>query len=155
MHAFVSLSFADILAEARKYKLSLFLAHQYLDQLHEKIRTAIFGNVGTVISFRVGAEDAHYLTREFYPLFKADDFINLPKYSMYIKLMIDGVTSKPFSASSSPLIATTENYKTQIISTSRLKNSMPRSEVEEDIISKYQNRQAMPDLFSDEEHFSD
>ena len=98
MHSFVSLSFADILAEARKYKLGLFLAHQYIDQLNEKIRSAIFGNVGTVISFRVGAADAEYLAKEFYPTFDEQDLIHLPKYSMYIKLMIDGATSMPFSA---------------------------------------------------------
>ena len=99
MHSFVSLSFADILAEARKYKLSLFLAHQYIDQLHEQIQSAIFGNVGTLISFRVGARDAEILAKEFSPVFNETDLIHLPKYSMYIKLMIDGLTSEPFSAS--------------------------------------------------------
>ena len=98
MHSFVSLSFADILSEARKYKLGLFMAHQYIDQLNEKIRSAIFGNVGTVISFRVGAADAEYLAKEFYPTFNEQDLIHLPKYSMYLKLMIDGATSVPFSA---------------------------------------------------------
>lgn len=98
MHSFVTLSFADILAEARKYGLSLFLAHQYIDQLDERIRTAIFGNVGTLIAFRVGATDAQYLEQEFEPVFDKEDLINLPKYGMYIKLMIDGATSRPFSA---------------------------------------------------------
>ena len=130
MHSFVSLSFADILAEARKYKLSLFLAHQYLDQLHEKIGAAIFGNVGTIISFRVGAEDAHYLAKEFYPIFKADDFINLPKYSMYIKLMIDGATSKPFSAMTMPLKKCTISYKDAIISQSKAIYGKKRNEIE-------------------------
>jgi len=99
MHSFISLSFADVLAEARKYGLGLFLAHQYIDQLHDKIRAAIFGNVGTIISFRIGANDAEYLEKEFYPVFDKTDLVNLPRYSMYIKLMIDGATSKPFSAS--------------------------------------------------------
>lgn len=98
MHSFVSLSFADILSEARKYGLSLFLSHQYLDQLQDEVREAIFGNVGSIISFRVGAEDAAYLAKEFYPTFSQSDFINLPPYHIYIKLMIDGVASKPFSA---------------------------------------------------------
>jgi type IV secretory pathway TraG/TraD family ATPase VirD4 len=97
-HSFVTLSFADILAEARKYGLSLFLAHQYIEQLDERIRSAIFGNVGTIISFRVGAVDAEYLAREFYPIFSEDDFVSLPRYSMYLKLMIDGTTSQSFSA---------------------------------------------------------
>lgn len=103
MHSFISLSFANILAEARKYGLSLFLSHQYLDQIDERIRTAIFGNVGTIISFRVGATDAEFLEQEFYPVFSREDFIHLPKYEMYLKLMIDGATSKPFSAKSLPV----------------------------------------------------
>src|SRR5258706_899 len=76
MHSFLSLSFTDILAEARKYWLSLFLAHQYIDQLHEKIRAAIFGNVGTIISFRIGVTDAEFLAKEFHPIFDKSDFVN-------------------------------------------------------------------------------
>jgi energy-coupling factor transporter ATP-binding protein EcfA2 len=97
-HNFLSLSFADILAEARKYGLSLFLAHQYIEQLDERIRSAVFGNVGTLISFRVGAADAEYLTKEFYPIFNIEDLIGLDKHSIYLKLMIDGTASPPFSA---------------------------------------------------------
>ena len=97
-HSFITLSFADILAEARKYKLGLFICHQYIEQLNEKIRPAIFGNVGTLIAFRVGAVDAEYLAKEFYPTFDEQDLIHLPKYSMYLKLMIDGAASVPFSA---------------------------------------------------------
>jgi len=97
-HSFVTLSFANILAEARKYGLSLFLAHQYIEQMDERIRSAIFGNVGTMISFRVGAADAEYLAKEFYPVFSEDDFVHLPRYAMYIKLMIEGTASMPFSA---------------------------------------------------------
>jgi hypothetical protein len=97
-HTFITLSFADILAEARKYKLSLFLAHQYIEQLDERVRAAIFGNVGTIISFRVGATDAEYLVKEFYPVFTEHDLVHLPRYAMYLKLMIDGTASQPFSA---------------------------------------------------------
>ncbi len=96
-HSFITQSITDILAEARKYKLSLFLAHQYLDQLQEPIRKAIFGNVGTIISFRIGATDAEYLAKEFNPTFKETDFIHLPKFHFYIKLMIDGEMSVGFS----------------------------------------------------------
>lgn len=95
---FATQSFADMLAEVRKYGLGIFLANQFLDQWHEKIRAAIFGNVGTLISFRVGANDAELLEKEFYPVFSAVDLINLPRYSMYLKLMIDGATSQAFSA---------------------------------------------------------
>lgn len=96
-HSFLSLSFADILAESRKYGLSLFLAHQYIEQFHEDIRSSIFGNVGTLISFRVGASDAEYLEKEFEPEILKDDIIKLQKFGIYIKLMIDGVTSAVFS----------------------------------------------------------
>jgi len=119
MHSFISLSFIDILAEARKYKLSLFLTHQYIDQINEKIQAAVFGNVGTIISFRIGAEDARRLAREFHPVFDESDFVRLPRYSMYLKLMIDGATSKPFSATSMPLNPTTISFKDLIISHSR------------------------------------
>ena len=97
-HSFVTLAFANILAESRKYGLSLFLAHQYIEQLDERVRAAVFGNVGTIIAFRVGATDAEYLAKEFFPEFIEADFVHLPRYTMYLKLMIDGTPSKPFSA---------------------------------------------------------
>lgn len=97
-HSFLSLSFADILAESRKYGLSLFLAHQYTEQLHEDIRSAIFGNIGTLISFRVGATDAEYLEKEFEPVFDKNDLINLMKYNICLRLLINGVTCCGFSA---------------------------------------------------------
>lgn len=119
VQSFISLSFTDILAEARKYKLSLFLSHQYIDQLHEKIRSAIFGNVGTIISFRIGATDAHYLEKELYPTFSAEDLIALPRFAMYIKLMIDGMTSQPFSAYTLPHKLPAISYKDDIIASSQ------------------------------------
>jgi len=119
MHSFLSLSFADILAEARKYGLGLFLAHQYIDQLHEKIRSAVFGNVGTLISFRIGATDAEYLEKEFLPIFNKSDLVNLPRYSMYLKLMIDRATSKPFSAKTTATKMFTKSYKEEIIKISQ------------------------------------
>ena len=97
---FATLSLAGILQEARKYRLNLVMAHQYLGQLEEEVRKAIFGNVGTVMAFRLGAEDAEYLAREFYPVFREDDFLNLPPYRIYLRMLIDGVMSKPFSARS-------------------------------------------------------
>jgi hypothetical protein len=95
---FATLSLAGILQEARKYRLNLIVAHQYLGQLEEPVRDAIFGNVGTIIAFRLGAEDAQYLAREFFPVFSEADFLNLPPHHIYLRLMIDGVMSKPFSA---------------------------------------------------------
>ncbi|GAA4461811.1 hypothetical protein GCM10023093_07220 [Nemorincola caseinilytica] len=96
--SFVTQSFADLLSEARKYGLGIFMANQFLDQLNDKIRSAILGNVGTLISFRVGSKDAEELAREFFPIFDQVDLVHLPRFSMYLKLAIDGATSQPFSA---------------------------------------------------------
>lgn len=136
MHSFVSLSFIDILSEARKYKLSLFLSHQYIEQIHEKIRAAIFGNVGTIIAFRVGIADAEQLAREFYPEFTESDLISLPRYNIYLKLMIDGAPSKPFSATTQPLKAPDKSFADTIKEYSRKKYTKKRTEVEEDIFSR-------------------
>ncbi len=125
------------LSVARKYKLSLFLTHQYIDQLHEKIRSAIFGNVGTIISFRIGAEDAEHLAKEFHPVFDESDFVNLPKYSMYLKLMIDGATSKPFSAITLPPQLQTKSFKEEVVTLSRGKYARKREIVERKIFDRY------------------
>lgn len=95
-------SFAEILSEARKYRLSLILAHQYVEQLSEIVRGAVFGNVGTTIVFRIGAADAEFMEREFTPVLTIEDLVNLPKWKIYLKLMIDGATSQPFSADTLP-----------------------------------------------------
>jgi len=93
---FATESFANILSEARKYRLALILAHQYIAQMDETVRDAVFGNVGTLISFRVGAEDAEYLEKEFVPEFLAQDIVNLANYNIYLKLMIDDWLVGPF-----------------------------------------------------------
>jgi hypothetical protein len=98
--SYLTLSFCDILSEARKYGLGLFVTHQYLEQIDPRILSAILGNVGTLIAFRIGAGDAKMLEQEFYPTFTAEDLIQLPRYHMYLKLMIDGATSLPFSSKS-------------------------------------------------------
>lgn len=94
---FTTLSLVNMLSELRKFKVGMILAHQYLHQLEDKIRHSILGNVGTIISFRLGTDDARYMTNEMYPVFELEDFINLPNYHIYLKLMIDGKPSKPFS----------------------------------------------------------
>jgi DNA helicase HerA-like ATPase len=91
-------SLANMLSELRKYRLNLVLAHQFLGQLEPLIRDAILGNAGTLISFRLGATDAEVMEREFFPEFSAVDLVNLPNYRIYLKLMVDGVVTKPFSA---------------------------------------------------------
>jgi CxxC-x17-CxxC domain-containing protein len=95
---FATDSFANILSEARKYRLNLIMGHQYIEQLSEKVKPAVFGNVGTLVVFRVGATDAEELVKEFAPTFTEEDLVNLPKYNFCLKLMIDGIASNPFSA---------------------------------------------------------
>jgi energy-coupling factor transporter ATP-binding protein EcfA2 len=96
--SFTTLSLAKMLSELRKYRMGMVLAHQYLSQLDEQIRDAVLGNVGTLIAFRVGMSDAEILAKEFYPTFSASDLIRLPNHHVYLKLMIDGMPSEPFSA---------------------------------------------------------
>jgi hypothetical protein len=101
-HNFTTLSLAGMLSELRKYRLNLILAHQYLSQLDERLLAAILGNVGTIISFRIGPTDAETIAQEFSPQFSATDLMNLPNYHIYLKLMIDGRVSSPFSAVTLP-----------------------------------------------------
>ncbi|MDZ7611281.1 MAG: type IV secretion system DNA-binding domain-containing protein [Candidatus Moranbacteria bacterium] len=132
---FATESFANILSEARKYRLNLVLAHQYITQLDEQVRDAVLGNVGTIITFRVGAFDAEFLEKEFEPVFYANDLVNLAKYNVYLKLMIDGVSTQPFSATTLPPVemeSTHENLD-KIIKVSRERYASPREEVEDKI----------------------
>lgn len=132
--SFANKSFADILSEARKYKLSLTIAHQYIEQMEEEVRAAVFGNVGTMITFRVGAYDADVLEKEFAPKFLAEDLVNLGYIQIYLKLMIDGISSQPFSATTLPPIKMPEkNMKQEVIEASRALFTRPRSQVEEEI----------------------
>jgi hypothetical protein len=95
---FTTLSFVNMMSELRKYGLGFTLAHQHFHQLEPDIRHAVLGNAGTLISFRVGPEDAMILAREFQPTFDVEDLLNLPNRHFYLKLMIDGTPSRPFSA---------------------------------------------------------
>ncbi len=97
-HAFTTQSLAGMLSELRKYRVGLVLAHQYLAQIDPVVLEAILGNVGTVISFRLGPSDAEILGREFHPMFSVGDLANLPNHAIYLRLMIDGAVSPPFSA---------------------------------------------------------
>lgn len=130
--SFASDSFADILSEARKYKLCLHLAHQYVEQMSEQVRAAVFGNVGTMIVFRVGAIDALVFEKEFAPVFTADDIVNLDFAQMYLRMTIEGIGSKPFSAKGLPPIAPPEySNKDLVIEASRKNYAKPKSEVDE------------------------
>jgi energy-coupling factor transporter ATP-binding protein EcfA2 len=146
---FATDSFANILSEARKYRLSLVLAHQYIGQLvtsegNTKVRDAVFGNVGTLITFRIGAADAEFLEPEFMPEFTQQDLVNLAKANVYLKLMIDGVSSRPFSATTLmppklPLIS----HRDIIIANSQQKYSTPRSIVEAKIAGEWETQSDM------------
>ena len=99
---FTTLSLANMLAELRKYRVNLILAHQHLSQLDPQIRDAILGNVGSIVSFRLGAMDAQVLEPEFVPEFRSDDFASVQNYGVYLRLMVDGTISRPFSAQTLP-----------------------------------------------------
>jgi len=131
---FATEAFATILSEARKYRLSLVLAHQYIAQMEEVVRDAVFGNVGTIICFRVGAADAEFLEKEFLPEFSLNDLVNLPKYHIYLRLMIDGIASRPFSAITLPPFKVPEkHYEETIIRVSREKYGTSKEKIEEKI----------------------
>ena len=131
---FATESFAGILSEARKYRLNLTIAHQYIGQLEEEVRDSVFGNVGTIITFRVGAADAEFLEKEFEPVFMMNDLVNLTKYDIYLKLMIDGVTGDAFSATTLPPPEVTEQSNIEkIIRVSRERYANKREVVEEKI----------------------
>lgn len=130
---FATESFAGILSEARKYHLNLIVAHQYIEQLDEKVAAAIFGNVGTIIAFRVGASDAESLVREFAPYFTEEDLVNLAKWKIYLKLMIDGVASMPFSANTLTPVKGDPSIVEKILRVSRERYASPREEIEDKI----------------------
>jgi CxxC-x17-CxxC domain-containing protein len=131
---FATESFANILSEARKYHLNLILANQYVTQIDEKVRDAIFGNAGSIISFRVGAVDAEFLEKEFEPAFTANDVVNLPKWQIYLKLMIDGIAGDAFSATTLPPIKLeAAGNEEKIIRISRERYTTSKTEVEDKI----------------------
>ena len=132
--SFANESFADILPEARKYKLSLTIPHQYTEQMSDEVRAAVFGNVGTMIAVRVGSYDAEVLEKEFAPVFISEDIVNLGFAQVYLKLMIKGIGSPPFSATTinrPKMPAVT--YANEVIAASRAQFALPREQVENDI----------------------
>jgi len=131
---FATESFANILSEARKYRLNLILANQYIEQIEDKVKNAIFGNCGTIVSFRIGAEDAERMAKEL-GTFVEDDFCNLPRYHIYLRLMIDGIAGDAFSATTMPPkdLSDTEMNTKKIIRVSRERLATKQSIVEEKI----------------------
>ena len=141
---FASESFANILSEARKYRLNLILAHQYIAQMDEEVSDAVFGNVGTMIAFRVGSADAELFEKEFFPEFFVKDICGLGFKNIYLKLMIDGVASRPFSAETlPPIIKPAVSYREDIVDFSIKTYGTPRQEIE-DLIMKMHIEAASP-----------
>jgi len=128
---FANESFSDILSEARKYKLRLIIAHQYIEQMEEEVRDAVFGNVGTTVAFRVGPFDAEVLETIFQPQFTQTDLVNLGMAQIYLTLMIDGVGSPPFSATTMPPFdPPPQMFVEQTLLNSRTQFAHPREQVE-------------------------
>ncbi len=130
---FATDTFAEILSEARKYRLNLTIAHQYMGQLSDVVRETVFGNVGSMISFRVGAEDARILEGEYNPIFKERDIINLGVREFYIKMQVNGEQREAFSGRTLDAPAIEHDYTPQIIAQSRAKYCTPKAQVEENL----------------------
>ena len=145
---FITDSIATILSEARKYRLNLTVAHQYINQLvngqDTKIRDAVFGNVGTLVSFRVGVEDAEFLAKEFAPVFNAYDLINIELRQAYVKLLINNTPSRPFNIHTLAPATGNLDLANRFRELSRLKYGRPRAEVEADIIERTKTAASSP-----------
>lgn len=131
-------SIASILSEARKYKLGLSMAHQFIAQLDPVIRDAVFGNVGSMAVFRVGNEDAQALENQFSPIFSVQDIMNIPNYKAYVRMLANGVPTIPFSIDTLPPIASNPALAQQLMTQSLMQYGRPRVEVESEIQARYQ-----------------
>lgn len=126
-----------ILSEARKYRLNLTIAHQFIGQLEEGIRKAVFGNVGSLAAFRVGAEDGEFLEQQFAPVFSAHDLLNIDNYNAYVKLLMDGQTSRPFNIRTFAAPDGASERARAIKELSSMKYGRPREDVEKEIEKRY------------------
>ncbi|PIP17578.1 MAG: hypothetical protein COX43_03520 [Parcubacteria group bacterium CG23_combo_of_CG06-09_8_20_14_all_35_9] len=137
---FITPSIGTILSEARKYRLNLIIAHQYIGQLvvgnDTKIRDAVFGNAGTMISFKIGVEDAEIMAKEFAPVFNEYDVINVERYNAYVKLLIDNQATRAFNIRALPVERGNPEFAKSIKELSRLKYGQDRKIVEEDILRR-------------------
>jgi len=130
-------SIATILSEARKYRLDLVIAHQFIGQLKDEIKKAVFGNVGSMASFRIGSEDAEFLTKQFKPVFTEQDLLNVDNHNCYMKLLINGATAQPFSMKTYPPVKGEQELIDVIKEISRTTYGRPREEVEREIIERH------------------
>ena len=146
-------SICSIFSEARKYKLSLNVAHQYISQLDEKIKNSVFGNVGTIDVFRVSPEDAEFLAKQLAPVFTTKDLMNIENHTSYIKLLSKGVPTKPFSMSTNfpPQSTSKEDIERieKIKQLSYLKFGRDRAEIEQRMIDRYKKPEPVMPKFSD------
>ena len=138
---FATPDFAQILSEARKYRLNLIVANQFIGQMEEEVKNAVFGNVGTLIGFRVGVTDANYLQHEYQPTFNEADLINIDKYNAYVKTNVHNEPVKPFSMDLTKDMtkvnaSRNEKVAAAIIQLSRLKYGRSRELVEAEIIQR-------------------
>ncbi|MDP2629913.1 MAG: TraM recognition domain-containing protein, partial [Candidatus Uhrbacteria bacterium] len=139
---FSTKTFDDILSEARKYRINLTVSHQFLGQLSQNARETVFGNVGSMITFRMGADDAAYLSQEFAPRFSGHDIMNLDVRALYVKMSIGGSTPPAFSATTVRVNTperTPEEFQL-LIDTSRAKYATPIAQVMEEFETLYENR---------------
>jgi hypothetical protein len=131
-------SIASILSEARKYRLSLNIAHQYINQLEENIKNAVFGNVGSMAVFRVSSEDAQFLEKRFQPIFKASDLMRLDNFNAYMNLLVNGQPTKPFNLHTLPPEKGNMDLVENLKELSYLKYGRDREEIESEIMAKYE-----------------
>ncbi|MEK7113629.1 MAG: TraM recognition domain-containing protein, partial [Patescibacteria group bacterium] len=151
-------SIASILSEARKYKLSLNIAHQYITQLDEKIKNAVFGNVGSMAVFRVGVEDANFLEPKFKPVFTAQDITKLDNYNAYINMLVNGQPAKPFNIKTFPPESGNEGIVGNLKQLSYMTYGRDRAEVEKEIMARFntmKEEDSDEDKDEDEEEESD
>jgi hypothetical protein len=130
-------SIATILSEARKYRLDLIITHQFIGQLKEEIKKAVFGNAGSMISFRIGSDDAEFVAKQFKPIFNEQDLLQIDNFNCYVKLLIRGETSSPFNIKTYPPKSGNKEIAAAIKEISRTKYGRPREEVEREIIEKH------------------
>jgi Helicase HerA, central domain len=135
---------ASILSEARKYKLSLTVAHQFIAQLDPVIKDAVFGNVGSIASFRIGYEDATFLESQFAPIFSVNDLMNVPNYNAFVRMLANGTPTKPFSIATLPPIQSDPTRAAAIIEQSLARHGRPRAEVEAEISARYVKKPVPP-----------
>jgi hypothetical protein len=128
---------ASILSEARKYKLSLTMAHQFIAQLDENIKDAVFGNVGSLASFRIGSDDAQFLEQQFSPIFTANDLMNVPNYNAFVRMLANGVPMKPFSVATMPPPQSDPSQVAYLKQRSTERYGRPRADVEAEIAARY------------------